>query len=130
MEDMLGLPYHGLAHHMREYLAVLAPLLNGQPAKFQGDLFQVNTELRVPEVSRIPLLLAAMGPMMLELAGRFTDGTVTWMTGPHTLETHIGPRIRRAAQHTGRPEPRAMEGFPVAITKTPDRARAVSVRLA
>ena len=72
------------------------------------------------------MLLAALGPMMLGLAGRCTDGTVTWMTGPRTLETHIGPLLRQAAQQTGRPAPRVVAGFPIAITHAPDEARAVA----
>jgi F420-dependent oxidoreductase-like protein len=126
IEDMLGLPYAKLTRHMQEYLAVLTPLLEGQPAAFQGEFFRVNTALRIPVASRTPLLLAALGPMMLGLAGRFADGTVTWMTGRRTLETHIRPRIRRAAQEAGRAEPRVVAGFPVAITNRPNQAREVA----
>jgi F420-dependent oxidoreductase-like protein len=129
MEDMLGLSYDKPARHLQEYLAVLTPLLDGRPAALQGEVFQVNAELRVPVASPIPLLLAAMGPVMLGLAGRYSDGTVTWMTGPRTLATYIRPRLCKAAQAAGRPDPRIMAGLPVAITNTPDRARQVAHEL-
>jgi len=126
IEDMFGLSYAKPARHMREYLSVLMPLLEGRPVAFQGALYQVNAELRFPGVERVPVLLAALGPVMLRLAGNLADGTVTWMTGPRTLETYIGPRIRTAAQEAGRPMPRVVAGLPIAITNRPDRARAVA----
>jgi 5,10-methylenetetrahydromethanopterin reductase len=126
IEDMFGLSYAKPARHMREYLAVLMPLLEGRPVAFQGALYHVNAELRFPGVERVPVLLAALGPVMLRLAGNLADGTVTWMTGPRTLETYIGPRIRTAAQEAGRPRPRVVAGLPIAITNRPDQARAVA----
>jgi 5,10-methylenetetrahydromethanopterin reductase len=126
MEDMFGLSWDKPARHLREYLAVLTPLLEGQPATFHGEHYRVNAALHVPGVAPVPLLIAALGPVMLGLAGRFADGTITWMTGPRTLETHIGPRIRKAANEAGRREPRIVAGFPIAITNTPARAREVA----
>lgn len=126
IEDMFGFSWDKPAHHMREYLAVLTPLLEGQPIVFQGEHYRVNAALHMPGIARVPLLVAALGPTMLRLAGRFADGTITWMTGPRTLETHIGPRIRAAAHAAGRPEPRIVAGLPMAITHTPDRAREVA----
>jgi 5,10-methylenetetrahydromethanopterin reductase len=129
MENMLGFSWDKPANHMREYLAVLAPLLEGRPVAFHGDCYQVDAALQFPGVPRVPLLVAALGPVMLRLAGQFADGTVTWMTGPHTLETHIVPRIRQAAQEVGRPAPRVVAGLPIAITNTPDQAREVASRV-
>ena len=61
---------------------------------------------------------------MLALAGRLTDGTITWMCGARTLADHIGPRIRSAATDAGRPEPRVVAGLPIVLTNDPDGARA------
>lgn len=129
MENMLGLSWDTPANHMREYLAVLAPLLEGRPVSFHGKLYQVDAALQFPGVARVPLLVAALGPVMLRLAGRFADGTVTWMTGPRTIETHIGPRIRQAAQEAQRPAPRVVAGLPIAVTNNPDQAREVASRM-
>jgi F420-dependent oxidoreductase-like protein len=123
IEGMLGLSYAHPARHMREYLEVLGPLLRQEPVKHAGELYRVNAQLRVPGTARVPLLVAALGPAMLALAGRLADGTVTWMTGPETLRTHVVPRIRKAAEEAGRPAPRIVAGFPVAVTKQPAAAR-------
>lgn len=61
---------------------------------------------------------------MLKIAGRLASGTVTWMTGPATIESHIVPTIRAAAAEAGRPEPRIGVGLPVCVTDDPDAARA------
>lgn len=81
MEDMFGLSWDKPARHLREYLAVLIPLLAGQPTTFEGEHYRVNDALHVPGVARVSLLITALGPVMLGLAGRFADGTITWMAG-------------------------------------------------
>jgi alkanesulfonate monooxygenase SsuD/methylene tetrahydromethanopterin reductase-like flavin-dependent oxidoreductase (luciferase family) len=60
---------------------------------------------------------------MLKLTGRLADGTITWMTGPKTLASHIIPALREAAKEAGRPEPRIVAGFPVLLTNKPAEAR-------
>ena len=70
------------------------------------------------------VLLAALAPRMLELAGSQADGTITWMTGPQTVADHIVPSITAAAEKAGRPTPRVVVGLPVAVTDDPDAARA------
>lgn len=124
IEDMLGFSYEKPARHMREYLEVLVPLMAGETTNFDGNEYRVhNLTISAPGVDRVPLLIAALGPAMLRLAGERTDGTVTWMTGPKTLETHIAPSIGRAAQSAGRPAPRVAAGFPVVLTNDPAGAR-------
>ncbi len=123
IETMLGLSYAKPARHMREYLSVLAPLLRGEPASFQGDEYRVNATLEVPGATPVPLLIAALGERMLRLAGSLTDGTILWMTGPKTIEGHIGPGVRSAAEEAGRPAPRIVAGFPIVATDDPDAAR-------
>jgi F420-dependent oxidoreductase-like protein len=123
IEDMLGLSYDRPARHMREYLEVLRPLLEGSPVSYQGELYRVSGGLQFSGVPRVPVLVAALGPAMLKVAGELSEGTITWMAGPKTLETHIVPRIREAAKSAGRPDPRVVAGIPVAITSRPDEAR-------
>jgi F420-dependent oxidoreductase-like protein len=123
IEDLLGLDYSKPARHMREYLEVLNPLLRGEPAKFQGEEYRVNIGLQVPGATSVPLLVAALGPVMLGIAGRLSDGTITWMTGPATLESHIVPTLSRAASAAGRPAPRVVAGLPIALTHDVPAAR-------
>jgi F420-dependent oxidoreductase-like protein len=123
IEDMFGMSYDKPARHMKEYLEVLTPLLRGEPVKFAGDLYRVQGGIQVPGAEVVPLVVAALGPVMLGHTGRLTDGTITWMTGPQTLENHIIPSLAKAAQKAGRGAPRVVAGLPIALTNEPDAAR-------
>jgi 5,10-methylenetetrahydromethanopterin reductase len=128
VQGMWGLQYDRPAVHMREYLSVLAPLVREGRVSFSGDLFRVNQGLQVPGGQPIPLLIAALAPVMLRLAGTVADGTITWMTGPKTLETHIVPRLTKAAKEAGRPDPRVVAALPVAVTDDSAEARERAAR--
>jgi F420-dependent oxidoreductase-like protein len=122
IEGMFGIPWDRPVRHLREYLDVLLPLLTERRVSFQGEVYRVQLQLNV-EAPTPPVLIAALGPKMLDLAGARTDGTITWMTGPRTLAEHTVPRLRTAAQAAGRSEPRVVAGFPVCVTDDPDAAR-------
>jgi F420-dependent oxidoreductase-like protein len=113
---------------MREYLSVLLPLVREGRASFSGDFFRVNATVQVPVPKPLPVLIAALAPVMLRMAGEMTDGTITWMVGPRTLESHIVPRITKAAKEAGRPEPRIVVGLPVAVTDDAASARERAAR--
>ncbi|HTO05982.1 MAG TPA: TIGR03564 family F420-dependent LLM class oxidoreductase [Myxococcota bacterium] len=123
IEDMLGFSYDKPAKHMREYLQVLAPLLRGEPVKFMGEQYRVNAGLQVPGATRVQLLVAALGPAMLKLTGELADGTITWMTGPKTIASHIVPGLREGTQARGKPASRVVAGFPIVVTRNADAAR-------
>jgi 5,10-methylenetetrahydromethanopterin reductase len=129
IDDMYGYSFDRPVRHMREYLSILLPLLDGQPASFQGETMRAGIGLTTPRPGRVPVLLAALGPQMLRLAGQRTDGTVLWMTGPATVRDHIVPAIRAAAQEAGRPSPRVVCMLPVCVTDDPDGARARANRV-
>ena len=123
IEGMWGLSYDKPARHMREYLSVLRPLVEEGTVAFSGDVFRVQGALQVPGAQPFPILIAGLAPMMLRIAGELADGTVTWMTGPKTIETHIVPRISAAAEAAGRPAPRVGVALPVAVTDDATAAR-------
>src|SRR4029077_10890529 len=91
---------------------------------FAGDEFRVNANMAVPGASTCPILVAALAPKMLALAGRETDGTITWMTGPKKLRDHTVPPLCEAAAAAGRPTPRVVVGLPIAVTTNIAAARA------
>jgi F420-dependent oxidoreductase-like protein len=123
IEDMFGLSYRRPALQMREYLCCLVPLLQGRPAEFAGELYRVHAALSVAGAAPVSLLVAALGPRMLEVAGELADGTSTWMTGVRTLAGHVVPSIRRAAEAAGRGEPRIQSSVPIALARDADAAR-------
>ena len=124
IETMLGLSFDRPAAHMKEYLQVLMPLLRGEAANFQGEEYRVaGVQLSVPGAEPVPTVVAALGPLMLRIAGELTDGTNTWMVGPKTMEGHIVKRLSTAAEVAGRPAPRVVGGVPIVLTGQPDEAR-------
>ena len=129
IDDMYGYSFDRPARHMREYLSILLPLLDGQPASFEGETMRASFALTTPRPGRVPVLLAALAPQMLRLAGRRTDGTVLWMTGPATVRDYVVPAIRAAAKAAGRPRPRVVCILPVCVTDDPDGARARANRV-
>ena len=123
IEGMFGYSFDKPARHMREYLEVLLPLLRGETAAFEGATLKGNGAIDVDAPKPVPVLLAALAPRMLDLAGSRTDGTATWMVGPRTLESHIVPSITKAAEGAARSAPRVVAALPVCVTSDPDRAR-------
>jgi F420-dependent oxidoreductase-like protein len=129
IEDMYGYDYSRPIRHMREYLAVLLPLLDGQPVAFTGTTVRASIGLTTPSPGRVPVVVAALGAQMLRLAGEQTDGTVLWMTGPATVRDHVVPALTAAARDAGRPSPRVVCILPVCVTDDPDGARERAARV-
>jgi F420-dependent oxidoreductase-like protein len=115
VENMWGMSYDRPAVHVREYLSVLLPLVQEGRVAFKGELYSVNAGIGVKGGSPVSVMISALAPVMLRLAGTLTDGTITWMTGPKTIETHVAPSINLAAQEAGRPAPRVVVGLPIAV---------------
>ena len=63
----------------------------------------------------MPVLVAALGPVMLQIAGEHADGTVLWMADEKAIGDHIAPKITKAAADAGRPAPRIVAGIPVCL---------------
>ncbi len=124
IEDMYGYSFDRPARYMREYLSILLPLLDQRRVSFTGEILRADISLTISRTRRIPVLLAALAPQMLRLAGERADGTVLWMTGPATVASHIAPTITAAAEAAGREPPRVVCFLPVCVTDDPDAVRA------
>jgi 5,10-methylenetetrahydromethanopterin reductase len=122
-EGWFGIPYRGIVDVCAEVLDAVGTLL-GPERRSDVDGDHVAAHLATPNAAAPPgLVLAGLGPRMLDLAGRATDGTVTWMTGPTGLRRDVVPRLRAAAEAAGRAEPRVVVGIPVCVTDDPAGAR-------
>jgi F420-dependent oxidoreductase-like protein len=128
VEGMWGISFDRPALYMEEYLAALAPMLRGEPVAAKGERVSAFAKGPVgPKEVRPPsLLVAALGPKMLEMAGTVTDGTLLWMTGVKTIASHVTPTINAAAVAAGRPAPRIVCSLPIAVTSD---VRATSERV-
>ena len=129
VEGMWGLSYDRPAAYMREYLSVLLPLLRDGNVSFQGEVFKVTGGVQVAGATPPAVIVAALSPLMLRIAGELADGTITWMTGLKTIETHTAPRIAKAAAGAGRPAPRVCVALAVAVTDDPAAARRQAAQL-
>ncbi len=123
VEGMWGISFDKPVRHMSDYLSILTPLLNDRRVSFKGESVIGRGEITPPPADAPPVLVAALGPQMLRLAGRLADGTITWMTGPETIRTLTAPTISEAADEAGRPAPQVAMGLPVCVTSDVDAAR-------
>jgi F420-dependent oxidoreductase-like protein len=119
VQDMLGLPYEKPAAYTRDYLEVLRAAFAGPgPIDVENDHFTVHNPNDLAPVAPLPVLVAALGPVMLALAGEHADGTVLWMADERNVAEHVVPRITKAADNAGRPAPRIVAGIPVCLCAT------------
>lgn len=129
IERMLGIPYEQPAANTEEYVEVLrrafqAGSASEQTVDYDGSQFRVHAMLEVPGSTPPSLMVAALGPRMLDLAGRLTDGTITYWADERAIGEHVAPRITAAATAAGRPAPRVVAGMPVAVVDDVDAAKA------
>jgi alkanesulfonate monooxygenase SsuD/methylene tetrahydromethanopterin reductase-like flavin-dependent oxidoreductase (luciferase family) len=127
MEAGLGLDLGNPLEVMREYVAVLRAALGGKVAH-QGPRYRVAWQTglhRLPPAP--PVLLAGLGPKMLELAGEIADGAVLWLCVPQYIREVALPAIRRGRQRAGR----TLDGFEVVAAVpaalTADRAAGIAL---
>jgi F420-dependent oxidoreductase-like protein len=116
--DQLGLPYDKPAHLVRDYLDVLdAAFAPGAPGAVavENDSFSVHSPVDVTDAFEMPVLIAALGPTMLRIAGERTGGTILWMADERAIGDYVVPRITDAARSAGRPQTRVVAGVPVAL---------------
>ena len=116
IRDMMGLPYERPAALVRSYLDVLDAAFAGPgPVDVDNEHFTIHNPLDITDITDNPVLLAALGPVMLRLAGERADGTILWMADERAIGDHIAPRITAAATAAGRAAPRIVAGVPVCI---------------
>jgi len=116
IDEMLGLPYERPAAAMRDYLDVLDQALAG-PGRIdvENERFRVHQPMDVTDIAPTPVMIAALGPVMLRIAGERTDGTILWLADERAIETHVAPVLHAAATAAGRPTPRVVAGVPICL---------------
>jgi F420-dependent oxidoreductase-like protein len=118
VDSMLGLPYEQPAKVVEDYLDVFDAMFSGpSPVDVENDRFRIHNPLDVTDLP-VPVLLAALGPVMLRIAGERADGTVLWMADERAIADHVVPRITKAAESAGRPTPRVVAGVAVCLCAT------------
>jgi F420-dependent oxidoreductase-like protein len=127
VEGLWGLRLEHPADAMREYLAIVRTLLVEGSVGFEGEHFTARAAYTAPRRPDLPILIAALGPRMLELAGELADGVALWMCSPRYIESHVVPRVRAGRERAGR----SLDGFEIvaaldaSLTTDLEGARAV-----
>ena len=126
IDEMMGLPYERQAQTMRAYLDVLQVAFAGPgPVDVENDLFRIHNPLDITDVGPTPVLIAALGPRMLELCGSRADGTILWLADERAIGGHVVPALVRASEAAGRPMPRVVAGVPVCLCRDDEIPAAV-----
>ncbi|MSW95451.1 MAG: LLM class flavin-dependent oxidoreductase, partial [Actinobacteria bacterium] len=91
---------------MREYTQMTRAMLAGEPVpegQFWHSTFQLQAVGPFPE---LPIVIAALSPNMLRLAGEIADGVVLWLCSPQYVRDVVVPSVREGRERAGR----TMEG--------------------
>lgn len=136
VEGMWGLRLVHPVEAMREYLGIVRSLVTTGSVSFSGEHFTAHSAYSAPRREDLPLIISALSPRMLELAGELADGVSLWMCAPDYIRDVVVPTVRKGREKAGR----TMEGFEVEaavpVSLTTDRAaslesfRAVAARYA
>ena len=116
VEDQWGLPYEKPARLVRDHLSVLDAAFAGPgTVDVENDSYRVHSPMNVADQMPMPILLAALAPVMLRLAGTHASGTILWMADERAIAEHVVPRVTAAATEAGRTAPRIVAGVPVVL---------------
>ncbi|MFT3851275.1 MAG: TIGR03564 family F420-dependent LLM class oxidoreductase [Ilumatobacteraceae bacterium] len=128
IEGMFGMSYATPGRHTEEYVEIVAALLHGEAVDQSGDELTLRGVPAKPPAQPVQLLVAALAPRLLRVAGAVADGTILWMGNARAVESHVAPLINAAAEAAGRPAPRIVAGLPVAVHDDVDEARTVAAK--
>jgi F420-dependent oxidoreductase-like protein len=127
IDEMLGLRYERPAATLAAHLDVLDQALRGPGmVDVENEEFRVHNPMDITDITPTPVLIAALGPVMLRLAGERTDGTILWLADERAIASHVVPTITAAAASAGRPAPRIVAGVPVCLCRDDEVDRAVA----
>lgn len=127
VEGMWGLKLEQPVRAMREYLEIVTALIRTGSVSVEGRYFTARASYTGPRREDMPIMISALNPRMLELAGELADGVVLWMCSPRYIETEVLPRVRAGRQKAGKD----LEGFaivapvPASLTSNPAAGRDV-----
>ena len=121
IEGPFGLSYDRPLRHVREFLEVLVPLVRHGSVSHHGEVYDAEATLFIDAGRPCQVLVGALGPHMLGLAGALADGTITYLVGPRTLSELTAPTLTAAAAEVGNGPPRIVAMLSVCVTDEPDR---------
>jgi F420-dependent oxidoreductase-like protein len=127
VEGMWGLRLEQPVEAMREYLTIVRAILRDGACSFEGRHFTARSAYSAPRSADLPIMISALNPRMLELAGELADGIVLYMCTPAYVRDNIIPAVRAGREKVGK----GLDGFEIVaavpVSLTTDRAAAHDV---
>jgi F420-dependent oxidoreductase-like protein len=127
VEAMWGLHLDSPVDAMREYLTIVRQSLTEGASSFEGRFFTARWAYSAPRRAGMPVMISALNPRMLELAGELADGVVLYMCPPSYIREKVVPAVTAGRERAGKP----LEGFEIVAAVdaclTSDRAAAHEV---
>jgi len=111
LDKKLGLAPDAPVGRTREALEVLRPLLRGEYVKYAGTYHRMRVGTPIAGAEPPSVILAALGPRMIELAGELTDGVTVVFVGARFIAENVRPLLPDGA--------RIVASVPVAVTDRP-----------
>src|SRR5437588_4039761 len=112
VENFWGLRLEHPVQAMREYVEIIRTTMREGESKFTGDHFTAHWTYSGPRHPDLPIVIAALGPRMLEQAGEIADGVALWMCAPSYIENEVVPRVKRGREKAGK----SLDGFVIAAS--------------
>jgi len=109
VESMWGLKLEHPVEAMREYVAIVRSSLRDGASAYEGKQFSAQWSYSAPRRGDLPVMISALGPLMLELAGEVADGVVLWMCSPRYIRDAVLQHVARGREKAGK----SMDGFEV-----------------
>ena len=109
VEGMWGLKLERPVDAMREYLTIVRTSICEGSASIDGELFTTRWAYSAPHRPDLPIMISALNPRMLELAGELADGVVLWMCSPAYIRDHVIPTVTAGREKVGK----SLDGFEV-----------------
>jgi len=127
VEGMWGMRLESPVDAMREYLTIVTTSLRDGGCSFEGRFFTARWAYAAPRRAEMPVMISALHPRMLELAGELADGVVLYMCSPAYIRDHVVPAVTAGRKKAGKP----LEGFEIVAAMdaclTSDRPAALEV---
>ena len=102
VENWHGQTFRKPVTAMREYLTILRRALRDAQVQYDGEVFSAHFGFLGFSPPDVPLLVGALGPRMLQLAGELADGVVLWMSSPAHIRDVVMPNLAIGAARAGR----------------------------
>jgi alkanesulfonate monooxygenase SsuD/methylene tetrahydromethanopterin reductase-like flavin-dependent oxidoreductase (luciferase family) len=118
IERTYGFVFERPLGHLTEYVRIVRSVLREGAVDFDGHYYRAQT--RDNEPVDVPVMISAVRPKSFELAGRCTDGAISWLCPGSYLRDFAVPAMIVGAEAAGQPTPPLVAHVALSIHKHRD----------